>query len=263
MNQESVYLPLLKEFCEQHGADLLNSGYPYAPFIPVAFKEYSISSPRIFYVGIDTYYWGVSPQELLKAFNENSLSDIIHKNNTIVTPERILTEWHSNKGLFWAFVCKLHLYIRTGVVYDNNGLRNLSPADQRLLFQLGWGNMNSIELKRTLGPGKEEIWDEINHKLYWNVKEASEKSIDPIKNLISSYSPEYIIILGWGDNENHVFNGLSYNSYPQFYEDSFRALYTLEDDVKVIWTSHPSRFSFLGTNQEEMVQYVGDSLKLF
>lgn len=262
MNQRNIYIPLLSEYCKRNEDAIFQSGYPYLPFIPVAFTNYGKSSLKIFYVGIDTYYWNTSIERLVDCYRTGHLSEILTINNNVVTPQRILEEWYSDKGRFWEFVCKLHLYIRTGRILNNDGLRNLSQEEVDGVGEIGWGNMNCIELPRTLM--KEELWDSIDKDGYWQLKQFAEESIDPIENLIKAYKPDYLIILGWGGTTEHVFKGLSYSTLGEYYEENYRALYTLKDyATKIIWTSHPSRFSFLKTNQDEMIPYVGDSLKLF
>lgn len=145
---------------------------------------------------------------------------------------------------------------------SNEDLRNLSQEEADCVGEISWGNMNCIELPRTLK--KEELWDSIDKEKYWDIKQFSELHIDPIENLIKAYNPDYLIILGWGGTTQHVFKGLAYSTLEKYYEEDYRALYTLKDYMtKIIWTSHPSRFSFLGTNQDEMIPYVGNSLKLF
>lgn len=95
-----------------------------------------------------------------------------------------------------------------------------------------------------------------------NLKESSENLIDPLTNLIKAYKPDYIFILGWGGNEAHVFKGMNFTSKKNFYDENYRAVYEFKDfPTKVIWTSHPTRFSFLGTNQEERVEYLADTYK--
>lgn len=264
MNQSNIYIPLLAEYCKQNEDTILFSGYPYLPFIPVAFKNYEKSCPKIFYVGIDTYYWNKSIDKLIDCYKNEHLSEILTINNKVVTPKRILEEWHGDKGVFWEFVCKLHLYIRTGCILKNDDLRSLSQEEVAMIEEIGYGNMNSIELQSTLGPQKEDIWDSINESLYWQLKHFSEQTIDPIENLIMAYDPDYIVIFGWGGTKQHVFKGLKYFSITDAYEDGFRALYTLYNyKAKIVWTSHPRRFSFLKTNQDEMVLYIGNSIKLF
>ena len=262
MSQSDIYIPLLSEYCKQNENTILHSGYPYLPFIPVAFENYEMSNPKIFYVGIDTYYWNKSIDKLIECYRNNRLSEILTINNNVVTPERILEEWYSDKGRFWEFVCKLHLYIRTGRILDNDDLRSLSQDEIAMVGEIGWGNMNTVELKSTLK--KEEIWESLNTIEYNALKQSSEIILDPIANIIKAYHPDYIVILGWGDNENHILKGLSYATLDNYYEQDYRAMYTIDDyTTKILWTSHPSRFSFLGTNQDEMIPYVGDSLKLF
>lgn len=264
MKQDKIYIPLLEEYCKQNEDAIIHSGYPYIPFIPVAFKNYEMAYSKIFYVGIDTYYWSASINKLVDCYKTNRLTDILKINNNVVTPERILDEWHNNKGLFWEFVCKLHLYVRIGRIFNNDDLRRLNKEEVAMIEEIGYGNMNSIELRSTLGPQKEGIWDSINKCQYWQLKRFSEQTMDPIINLIQAYEPDYIILLGWGENENHVFKGLNYDAIDEFYEENFRALYTLRNHkTKIIWTCHPNRFRFVGTNQDEMIPYIGDSLNLF
>lgn len=113
MNQRDIYIPLLAEYCKQNEEAILHSGYPYLPFMPVAFANYGKSNPKNFYVGIDTYYWNTSIEKLIDCYKTEHLSEILTINNNVVTPDRILKEWYSDKGRFWEFVCKLHLYIKT------------------------------------------------------------------------------------------------------------------------------------------------------
>ena len=120
---------------------------------------------------------------------------------------------------------------------------------------------NSIELKKTFK--KEGIWDAVDSKKYRNLQASSKEPINPIKNLIAAYSPDYIFILGWRDEE-YTFKGMKAHDINEHYENGLRALYTLEDvSTKIIWSSHPTRYSFLRTNQNEMVPYLADSMRLF
>ena len=262
MKQREIFLPLLKRYCEDNMDAIQSSNYPWCPFIPVAFNDYDTCSPKIFYIGIDTYYWGVTNLELIKAYRTDTLDTILNKNNEVVTPERILCEWKENKGQFWSFVCKLHLYNRTGKLFSNYDLRNLNQKECSYISEIGWGNMNSIELKRTLE--KEDYWRSINKGDYWKLKASSGILIDPIKNIIDAYSPDYIYILGWGDSTDHIFRGLQFTELNEHYKENYRALYQIKDcATKVVWTSHPRRFGFLYTNQEKMIPYLVNSLNLF
>ncbi|MBD5257491.1 MAG: hypothetical protein HDS52_02220 [Barnesiella sp.] len=261
--QEEIYSPLLKLFCDQNGVDLLQSGYPYLPFLPVAFERYERAQVKMFYVGIDTYYW-ITGQlyALMESAHMNNFHNIINLNNQCVTPYRILEDWYNDKGRFWEFVVKLHLYIRTEKILNNESLRNLSVEETNFVKEIGWGNMNSIELSKTLK--KEGIWDSLEKNHYNSLKQSSELILDPLINLINAYNPDYLIILGWGGPESHVFKDLDYQALDEFYEESFRALYLLNNyKTKIVWTSHPSRFRYMSTNQDEMIPYIGDSLKLF
>ena len=46
----------------------------------------------------------------------------------------------------------------------------------------------------------------------------------------------------------------------RYYKDKLQAVYTLPGySTKVIWTSHPRRYSYLGTNIEEMAGSLADT----
>ncbi len=262
MNQYNIYIPLLKKYCKSNLDNVLNSGYPYIPFLPVAFPNYENNNPKIFYVGLEPYYWNRSTQLLIKSYRENKLEEIIEMNNKEVTPERILIEWRENKGRFLEFVCKLHLYIRTKNIYSTSDLKHLSRDEEELIKEIGWGNMNSIEFRHTLQ--KEGNWNRVLPKQYYALKHTSEEILDPIINIIKAYNPDYIVLMGWGEREDHVFKGLQVDAHDEYLEKNYRAIYTTpEYGTKIIWTSHPYRFSFLGITQNEMLQFIGNCFRLF
>lgn len=256
-----AYSPLLKQFVTDNKEILIQSGYPWAPFIPYAFPSYGFSGKKVFYIGIDTYYWGTYPVDLFNGQILDNFEYLLRKNDDVVTTRRILLDWAYDKGTFWKFICKLQLYIQTGRLYSTEDLRKLSLDEICHIDSMGYGNLNSIELNNTLSD--EGYWVNMNHEAYWAMKQAS-ASLDELKPILDAYNPDYVIVLSSNIDESKFFNGLKYIHLEQHDEDCFRVLYNIEDyNTKIIQTCHPRRFSFKSTNDDEMVPYIADSLKLF
>ena len=58
-------------------------------------------------------------------------------------------------------------------------------------------------------------------------------------------------------------DGLTYHHKKKFDDDKWRKLYTVDGSrVKIIKTYHTNVFKYKGTNNDEMVEYVFESLKL-
>ena len=151
MNKRNeIFIPLLKEYTKNNYDSIIRSKYPWAPFIPYSFAEYGNSKPSVFYIGIDTYYWGTKPEDLIMAYNSNDYSRLFSKNDNVVTPERILKEWSSNKGSFWEFLCKMQLFFKDQRLRSTSDLRSLSIQEQKSIYEIGYGNANLLEQPKTL-----------------------------------------------------------------------------------------------------------------
>jgi hypothetical protein len=270
--REQVYAPLLKQFILENSQNLEESRYWYGPFIPYAFPSYGIDGEKYFYIGLDTFYWDTTPDDLRKCLAIDDFDYFLRKNDDTVTTSRILIEWYKGKGAFWQFVCKLHLFLRTGVIKSTEDLRHLSLDEVAMIDEIGYGNYNAIETYKTLE--KEEFWKEISGEEYQAVKNAYEslrssaaKTLDKLRNLLNSYEPDYAVILTSEVDEESYFEGLEYSVYQDIEAFDGRLtirLYTIKGrSTKVIRLCHPSRFKFLSTNDEEMVEYTANAMKEF
>lgn len=262
MNKRNeIFIPLLKEYTKANYDSILSSNYPWAPFIPYAFPKYGQSEHRVFYLGIDTYYWGTKPEDLVNACVSNDFSLWFTKNDNVVTPERILEEWRYKKGPFWEFICKMQLFLNDRLLRSTSDLRSLSMKEQELLREIGYGNANLLELPKTLE--KEGSWDSIEKSKYWQMVESMRSIFSPIKNIIESYNPNIIFVLGADIRDEYLFKDLKYNHLKDLDEDKWRKLYTIEGyKVKIIKTYHPCGFCRQGSNNDEMVEYLYNSLQL-
>lgn len=230
----------LQEFCE-NAVKYYDCGYPYGPFIPYAMPGYASAAVKIFYIGRDTYGW-VDKSALTEAFDNGIMSDYLAANSCIVTPEKLTgnTSWTSNPTSFWGFVTRLHLLISTGKYRERTDM--LDDAGKTALSQIGYGNLNSIELPETLG----DAWNTISPvSSYWSIRKEARR-FEKIKLILDTFAPDCIFILSWTDRDD-IFDGLNVNWHQEWYKDDLLALYTVEGyDTKIIWTAHPRRFAYLG-----------------
>lgn len=102
-------------------------------------------------------YW------LLKYYRENNLAYYFHHNQSTVTPQKLF-QWNKNgsAGVFWDVVQKLHLYIKTGSYCHN--LSKMSDPKKNIIEEIGYGNMNAIELMSSLR--QEHLWHMVDEHAY-------------------------------------------------------------------------------------------------
>lgn len=239
-------------------------GYWQLPFIPYTFHRYKSAPFKVFYIGRDTYYWCEYDNLYEMANPEKYIKD----NASYVNVENIKKDW-SKPGSFWGTVGKLHLQLITGVYHPS--IKKLTQKDWDLLEEIGYGNLFSIERIDTLKKKKYTIegsscekteYDDIkNHRHEYKFLCNLAKPFEGLKTIFSAYGePDIVFILSWTDNEN-FFEGLDYECEKEWYEHNFRSMYISKTHkTKVIWSSHPNRFHFLGTNQKEMCQYLCDTV---
>ncbi len=246
------FKPFLQAFCEKT-QPLYTCGYPWGPFVPYTMPRYNDADVKIFYMGRDTYYW-VEQEELFEAFTNHVLEDYLGKNAACVDVEKMLG-WKNNAGSFWTMVAKLHLLIRTGRYTED--IMQISAADKVILEEIGYGNINAIEQQTSLS--KEGYWEAITSlDGYCQIREAG-RPFEKLKSVIEAYHPDFIFIFNWEERDD-VFEGMDFEWQKVYYKDKLQAVYTLPSySTKVIWTSHPRRYSYLGTNIEEMAGSLADT----
>lgn len=252
------FKPMLEKFVSENKQLCIESGYPWGLFVPYVFPNYRNAPLKIFYVGRDTYYWKEIGL-MLDAFDNGNLESYLLENASAVDLETRLN-WGNSSGAYWSFVNKLHLYIRTGQIKD---LNNLSTEDKAILQEVGYGNVNCLELDQTLLKiYNQEGWpiDDIDFNKLNLLRERS-RVFDNISHIINAYSPDVVIILNWDNYADYYLEGTDFIWQKDLNIDSIQAVYLSEKSkTKVIWSSHPTRFKFLGENQENMVRILGDLL---
>ena len=247
------FRPLLENFCKAV-SDVDTELVPYGAFLPHVFStSYYKADKKIFYLGRDTYGW-LRFDRMMSLYKEGKLWKYLNEVTYEVDADKAL-EWKNAAGAFWPFVLKLHIYIRTGK-YVEDLLQMEEDSDERLsLNEIGYGNMNSMELLQSLKD--EDAY--VDEEVYAKVKELS-APLDRIKHILDAYSPDFIFIFNWVEADE-IFEGLNVTWHEKHYIDDKLAVYTIEGyDTKIIWSSHPHRFSYLGENTESMVRLLGDKL---
>lgn len=260
---QKIYLPLIEDFANETKG-MYEKGYPHGIFIPYVFDRYLNSTPRIFYIGQDTRYW-MEDQEnfpnisgnywFLKCYDENNLKDYLCRNQLLVTPQKLF-QWNEKgtAGIFWDVVQKLHLYIRTGAFHSK--LSNMSDFEKGLIGEIGYGNLNAIELKESLK--KEGLWPVEDVEAYKIIKKAG-RQLSLIKHILDAYSPEYLIIFNWTHNL-YPFKGLELNNYNNLYVDesnSKMGVFNIKGtNTKIIWTAHPGWLRKKGYSDENIINHV-------
>lgn len=250
---EDVYLPILNTF-EGNIKSYCHPQTLYSPFIPYVFPRYDLAYTKIFYIGRDTMEWS---DDFMTLSNEGYL----RSNASSMDVDRALL-YNNKAGAFWNFVLKFHRLFCTGKqLYDIN---SVSDEDIRFFKEIGYGNLYSIEKISTIQKwASEDYIREISNFLasdYWRLFEEA-REITKLKHILKAYSPNIIIILtSEADEQDWFWEDIKVN---EFKRNDKLAIYGFidGDGRKYIEMPHPSRFSFNGTNWEEMAAELYEFVK--
>lgn len=259
---KNYFTPLLNLFLEKVEKDY-DCRYYQLPFIPYTFSKYHSAERKIFYVGRDTYYW-LELDALFDSSNKINHELYLERNCEYVTTDNILNDW-SKAGSFWGFVGHLQLLLSKGVYYRD--FSTLKEEDLDCFHEVGYGNLFSIELPETLKKKKytdkesgleRNEYDDINDwNKYYRIKENS-IVFEGLETIFKAYGePDFVIITSWIDKDDFFKNLSDYQFVPEYYIENKLSVFTSKvHKTKVIWTSHPNRFSFLETNAKEMCELI-------
>ena len=235
-----------------------DAALPWPPMLPYVYPRYQESKIRIFYIGRDTYGWNVGDgnfSDFFCKYDECDLGGYIDKNSFVLDPEARVTGWAGCVGSFWHVVNLLHLRIRFGRIAD---LNNLSAEEWDALDEIGYGNLNSIEIPQTLQ--KEGYWNDIDKDKYWAIKKASNEFLDKYKLILDAFTPQMSIITSWSGDEASYFEGLEYERIADETEGKLKAfVYKVSNgnqDSVVIWTCHPSYLPRISVSRIDFVEKI-------
>jgi hypothetical protein len=250
LNQKETYLPLLENYLSEvqiykNKVDL--SGV----FLPHTLPKYETAKKKYFYCGQDTYWW-IPFDKMIQYFENQDISGYIDENNAWPRVEDIIKYSNNKEGNFWTLVIRLHLYLHNREFANIN---DLSENDIEILQELGWGNINAVEMPRSLE--NEGRWDALNKDYYWDIKGKS-KGFDSIKYILDVFDPDYIFIFNWDNNkEEDVFKGLNPRWNEHEYWDKTISTYNFaEYKAKVIWCPHPNNLRFKSMNIKDLIEEI-------
>jgi hypothetical protein len=250
--QEQIYKPLLEKFCndvKKYQGKINISGL----FLANTMENYENSKNKCFYIGQDTYWW-TDFDNMINLCLSGKAHEYINENNKWLTTQRIISQSSNNAGSFWTMVIRLHIYLKTNELVNVN---TLNAGQIALLNDLGWGNLNSIEIPKTLQ--NEERWNGINESDYWDIKTKS-GIFDRIKLILDIYHPDTIFIFNWCDDTKteQVLKDLDLEWNEKTYIQNIIATYKIKGyNTKVIWSSHPNNLKWQGTNINDTIEIIG------
>lgn len=248
---KDYFSPIIQEYMERY-KEVRNCGYWQMPFIPYTFPEYSATPLKVFFVGRDTYYW--------QGYDEKYVGhpELYAEDNAAYVTTGNIREDFGKEGRFWDMVAKVQLLLQTGVYHKS--LDGLTETDWKLLEGIGYGNLFSIELQDTLERKSE--YDDIHDWAAYQKLCQTARPFETLKTIFSAYGePDIVFVLSWKDND--FLEGLDYEKQDEFYEDGIMDVYLSKTHkTKVVWTSHPRRFSFLRKNVETVCRKLCDTANI-
>ena len=239
---------------------------PWSPMLPYVYPRYGENSPRYFYIGRDTYGWdlggGSGFSDFFEKYDANDFAGYLRKNCTALTTEKRINAWAGYTGSFWYVVNMLQLRLRLGRIPDKSCL---TPDEMRLLEEIGYGNLNSIELPVTLQ--KQECWEDIDQVKYCKIKKSSENILDRYDLLQDAFSPTVSIITTWTGNEDEYFRDLEYKKIADEKQGKLKvAVYLIEKMGRksiVVWTYHPSYLPRIQIGCEDFVERIAQVVEKY
>jgi hypothetical protein len=249
--QELIYKPLLENFCNDvkiYRGKINISGL----FLANAMENYESSKHKCFYIGQDTYWW-TDFDNMIDLCLSGKAHEYINKNNKWLSTQKIISQSSNNAGSFWTMVIRLHIYLKTNELVNVN---NLNKDQVDMINDMGWGNLNSIEIPRTLQ--NEERWNDINESDYWDIKKKS-VIFDRIKLILDIYNPDTMFIFNWCDDTKteQVLDGLEVEWNEKTYIQNIISTYKIKGyNTHLIWGSHPNNLKWQGTNINNTIEII-------
>ena len=252
---------------------------PWCPMLPYVYPEYG-KGKRIFYVGQDTFGWdlkmGGEEKEncfdfFFDCYDRNDFKAYLEHNSKALTLDRRIYGWPNKPGSFWFGINSLHLKLTLNRD-PMRGLRDLSDDELTRLNGIGYGNLNSIELPKTLRKSGNDYWSMISQDEYRCIKNNSNDILDKLKYLLKAFRPDCVVIASWtGKSEAEYLEGcdVTHNEKDDGVLTNMKVLnYTASFEgvgTKVFWTKHPSKWGWswskFAMNVNELAGYINKSMR--
>ena len=232
--------------------DFTGESYPHGIFVSHPCSRYQKAEQKIFYCGQDTYWWldkevgGFDGMKEL--FRSGDWLKYKKFNSWPHTADDIL-QW-GNRITFWPFVVKFHLYHTRNKFFKS--VYEIDVESKNALMEIGYGNLHSVEVPRTLINEGCEPDDWLK---YHAIATASEK-IDKLKFILDEYKPDAVVVLCWSWSESSYFTDLEPVYYPLYEKDGRRfAYYRFKGyQTKLICLDHPRSRKFPKSDFEGMIR---------
>ena len=254
-NAELLFLTPLQEVLAELGQEI-GLPYPHGIFLPHVTDGYKNASLKIFYYGLDTRTWMGDDatnrwgyQVMMDHFRSGQLEKYITEwNNKWPRAAEDILAW-DNHIAFWPFVIRLHLLMTTDEWVDD--LTNIPKPLLKSIMSLGYGNVNAIELKRSLqtenwwdGDVKKTCWDAVtNVNAYKKARILTQEKI-LFKDVLNAFSPDCVFIHTWSWSEDIFFKNLNWHPYDIKHEGKWAA-YTIDGyKTKILCMPHPNSRGF-------------------
>lgn len=242
-----------------------NAVLPWPPMLPYVHPAYRTSECRLFYIGRDTYGWDLGSggfSDFFDKYDDGDFDGYLKQNSAVLTFEKRTTGWTGCTGSFWNVMNLLHLRIRRGRIVN---MGRLSHDEMDILKEMGYGNLNSIELQETLQ--KQECWDDIDKDKYRKIKAASQKHLDRYELLFDAFRPDVSIIASWSGNEADYFREMDYAKIADETKGKLKvAVYRVSKESRssvVVWTYHPSYLPRIKVRDAEFVEAIASVVEQY
>jgi hypothetical protein len=253
---EQVFKPLLKQFCERTKTVEIDSHFSTV-FLPHTMTNYSTAKKKIFYFGRDTCGW-TPTRQLFQAHNNDCHLSYLKETSKWANEFGFL-EYNNNKSsAFWTLAMRLHLRLK-GFTENLKISENLPKQYYEQINDFGWGNTNSIEVPKSLE--KQRVWEKLDKKKYWAVKEQS-KPIDKLIHTIKAYKPDLVFIFNWDCNEKLFLEGLNYQETKvDLFSNHFLTYHLPDTKTRVVWTLHPTAARWFGYGTDKIIDEIVNYIK--
>ena len=242
-----------------------NAVLPWPPMLPYVHSAYWNGERRLFYIGRDTFGWdlgGGGFSDFFDKYDQGDFAGYLAMNASALPLEKRATGWAGWTGSFWHAMNLLHLRIRLGRIVESDA----EVANEKaVLAEMGYGNLNSIELLESLQ--NEKCWDNIDKDKYWRIKAASQKHLDRYELLSDAFAPDVSIIASWSGNEGDYFEGMEHEKIADETKGKLKvAVYRVSKESRssvVVWTYHPSYLPRIKVRDVDFVETIASVVEQY
>ena len=156
------------------------------PHLPLWGAHYETATPRIAFIGQDTYGWGKMAD--FRAVGHQRAQDALSMHEDVFR-DLLFTRWTNNFGsTFWDTVMLL-----LAVLHDIPDWKQLKRRERDDILQtFMWAETNSVELWGSTPSGAGA-----NYEAWQQFKTASERHLDSFSTILDVFQPHLAIVLNW------------------------------------------------------------------